>query len=324
MTQLNALSHLLHSIEDKFDIFVCDNYSTDDSLCVLHTWLSEQGKRTTSDIYYLETIGTITSNVYQLKSIYKDRKIELLSIPGNLGYAGGNNVGIQRALENEHCEFIWILNNDTIVAPQAFGALRAELLLRPEVGLCGAIVRYYQHSELIQSLGGGRLIKWRGQTQQFDWHYLAHQRAFGAPQDQLAYINGACVMVPRRFIETIGFMEEEYFLYYEEADWAARAFGKFSCGVASNATVYHKVGKSIGTSDFEERSLLSEYFLRRSRLIFCKKHFPFAIPIVLFEYLLDLAKFIVRRRWSRALIILKSVRDFFGGVTSMVQLISLA
>ena len=128
-----------------------------------------------------------------------------------------------------------------------------------------------------------------------------------AVEAELSYVNGASMFVSRSFLERIGLMQEDYFLYWEEMDWAARAAGQFRLGYAPQSIVYHKVGASIGTSDFGDRSPLSDYYMARSRLKFCWRFSMRSIPFVTFD--------IARRAWrwqrrgqrDRALLLLRAI-----------------
>jgi len=96
------------------------------------------------------------------------------------------------------------------------------------------------------------------------------------------YVNGAAMLASRAFLEKIGLMEESYFLYFEELDWAMRAKGRFKLGYARESVIYHKEGSSIGSNaDRLKRSLLSDKYLSRSRVLFTKRFLPWAIPSVM-------------------------------------------
>ena len=89
------------------------------------------------------------------------------------------------------------------------------------------------------------------------------------------------MLVSRDFLENVGLMDEVYFLYYEEADWAMRGKGRYRYAYADDAVVYHKEGASIGSSHQRaRRSALSSFFLVRSRLRFTRKFYPWALPSV--------------------------------------------
>ena len=100
------------------------------------------------------------------------------------------------------------------------------------------------------------------------------------------YAVGASMLVTREFLSTVGLMSEEYFLYYEELDWALRAKHGFVIGYARESLVYHKAGASIGSSNTtSRRSLMSDYYLMRNRLVITRKFFP--------QYLLSVRLFML-------------------------------
>ncbi|MFP4003402.1 MAG: glycosyltransferase family 2 protein, partial [Alphaproteobacteria bacterium] len=106
------------------------------------------------------------------------------------------------------------------------------------------------------------------------------------------FVIGACMFLSRNFLETIGLMDERYFLYFEEIDWSVRAGTRFPPVYAPKAMVYHKEGGSIGSSSQHGgRSAFSEFWLARSKLLFTRKFYPHLLPLI---YLVSLAQ-IVRR-----------------------------
>ena len=222
-----------------------------------------------------------------------------------MGYAGGNNVGIRYALKNFSPQYIWILNNDTVVATNSLQNLIARMEEDSDIGLCGATILYADVPNLVQSYAGGRFSAWRGRSIHAGWHAAADAIIDPkAVESQLGFINGACVLASRRFLEVVGLMEERYFLYYEEPNWGARAKGRFKLGYAADAIVRHKVGRSIGTGDFGDRSLLSEYYLRRNRVRFCTEFSPLSLPIVAFDTLKTFALCLARGQRRRAWIVI--------------------
>jgi GT2 family glycosyltransferase len=105
-----------------------------------------------------------------------------------------------------------------------------------------------------------------------------------AVEAQLSYVNGAAALVSRRMIEAAGFMDEGYFLYFEEIDWAERANDAgFRLGYCPEALVYHKVGVTTGTVDGISQSLLPVFYQERSKIRFLRRRHPsillIAIPL---------------------------------------------
>jgi len=92
-----------------------------------------------------------------------------------------------------------------------------------------------------------------------------------AVEAELSFVNGASPLVTRTFLERVGLMEESYFLYWGELDWALRRPSDMKLGFAKRSVVYHKVGASIGTNDFEETSPFVDYLYARNRILVCRR-----------------------------------------------------
>ena len=91
------------------------------------------------------------------------------------------------------------------------------------------------------------------------------------------------MLVSRSFLDQVGLMREDYFLYFEELDWAKRGRPQFELGIAPTSHVYHKEGASIGSSTSrEKRSSLSERYLSRNRILFTRRYYPKSLPSVFF------------------------------------------
>jgi GT2 family glycosyltransferase len=255
-------------------LIICDNGSEDGSLAALERWAQERTE---------PVLSLMRSQAESLPDIseFPQRTI-LIDNQANLGYAGGNNVGLRLFLKGD-ARYAWVLNNDTLVAVGAGEALLQHMDARPPAGLCGALTRYMESPDVVQCYGGGSYNMLFG---------LGHLHGDGdrLPQGSspnwtrpLGYINGASTFVRREFLETVGFMEEAYFLYCEEIDWALRAKGRWELTWCPQAEVFHKDGLSTGVSNQRgrRRSLRQIYALTRSRLLLAMKFTPWALPTVL-------------------------------------------
>ncbi|HNY01467.1 MAG TPA: glycosyltransferase family 2 protein, partial [Bacteroidales bacterium] len=136
--------------------------------------------------------------------------VTLILSPENLGFAGGNNLGIRQATGR----YLFFLNNDTEVEPGVIEPLVSLLESHPEIGAVSPKIRYFDQPELLQYAGFTRMNPW-----------TVRNRAVGFRQpDGPAFntlspthaVHGAAMMVPRSVIDEVGEMSEEYFLYYEE------------------------------------------------------------------------------------------------------------
>ena len=209
-------------------------------------------------------------------------KILLIRNGINNGYAGGNNIGMALGLQLG-AEAFWILNNDTIVHPSTCRAMRDRLMACSRPGLVGGIVRYLTTPDIVQCCCGGYTNRWTLLSTLFG-QGLPIQTASSIPrakiEGEMNFVYGASVMASRKFVETVGYMDERYFLYCEEQDWAWSAANRFDLAYAPDAHVLHKEGESTGLSR-RQYSISRLALLCKSRLRLAFKHSPETIPTVL-------------------------------------------
>lgn len=292
---VECLDSLLALTYAPFTVAICDNGSTDDSLHRFRDWFEERG---------LEWVEYTAAEAEEGGIPTWDAPFILIRNGGNLGFAAGNNVALRYALARGDYEWAWLLNNDTVVDPEALTHL-VRRMDDPSVGMCGSTVRYYHDRERVQAAGGGRYLSWIG----LPWHYgrfgLRGRRIDPVRAEKwMNYVEGASLMVSRRFLSEVGLMSEDYFLYFEEADWAERARGRFRLGYAPDSVVYHKVGGSIGTSSNpRKKSYTCDFYSIGNRIVFTRRYYPKALPTV---FLVLFGAFLVRvllGRWDRAALI---------------------
>jgi GT2 family glycosyltransferase len=198
------------------------------------------------------------------------QKVTIVLAEGNLGYAGGVNRCITVAPEAD----AWlVLNPDTQVAPDALG----HLVERLERGDCHAVgATLYGSEGRVQGYGGS----WR------PWLARAESLGNGRSLDdgmdpaeverRQSYILGACMLVGRAFVERVGLMREDYFLYCEEIEWSLRAIAKgLRLGFAPKALILHEQGTATGSRpDLTQRSRLSVYLDERNKILVTRDRFP--------------------------------------------------
>ena len=200
----------------------------------------------------------------------------------NLGFAAGVNIGVRFALANAAVRYVWVLNNDTVVARDCLSWMERRMAEDPAVGMCGSRILFYREPDRVQVLGGARFQPWRGTSRLIGSLRSASEVVDPREVERnLDHLSGASMLVARTFLEEVGLMEEGYFLYFEEMDWAIRGKGRYRLAYADDAVVYHKEGASIGSNHQRTlRSALSSFFMVRSRLRFTWKFFPWALPSV--------------------------------------------
>jgi GT2 family glycosyltransferase len=139
----------------------------------------------------------------------------------NIGYAGGNNLGIRKLLE-EGCEYLWILNSDTLVQPDTLENLHVHLAARPDCGIVGPRIVRTEDNDKILADGGEVDLKAYGATRHIHAGKSSRKLRDLAAVD-VDYVPGTCMLVRRTMIEDVGLLPEKYFMYFEETDWCLRA-----------------------------------------------------------------------------------------------------
>lgn len=210
---------------------------------------------------------------------------QLLIVPtgGNLGFAGGNNVGLRWAQARQPTH-VWLLNNDTVVPADALDALIGRLESNPKLGLVGSLMLQFERPDLIQGLAGAIKRKnFRGRhlgTALPIEAALTTDLASLVEPGELVYPIGASILISRDFLNEIGPMHEEYFLYYEEADWILRSESRFAMEIVKESRVYHRMGSSTGSGG-SKLSPRSVGYLFRSRLLAARRFAPGNMPFVI-------------------------------------------
>lgn len=189
--------------------------------------------------------------------------VPILETRANLGFAGGNNVGIEWALRH-HAEWVLLLNNDTTVDPPLLKAFIQAAASQPKAKILGAKILRYHQPTLIDHLGG----YWNPHLAEFvspesgqpDHPYLNMQR--------VDYVCGAALLMHRSVPETIGLLETNFFLFWEETDFCFRARrAGFEVWTAPEAKIWHKV-----SSSFTGGKPHTHYFWWRSRLLWIERN----------------------------------------------------
>lgn len=197
----------------------------------------------------------------------------------NRGFAAGNNIGIQFALKDPACEFVWLLNNDTVVEKDVLSKMEVHYkAYSGKLGILGSKLLYYHNPTEIQAIAG-KYNKWLGTTSHLGGNSTDNGQ-FDSTYPLVAdYIVGASMFVSKAFINEVGLMQEDYFLYFEELDWSFRGKRKgWKIDVCTESRVYHKEGASINAN--ESKSELADFYSLRNRILFTRRFTPIALPSV--------------------------------------------
>lgn len=198
--------------------------------------------------------------------------VRLLETHDNLGFAGGNNVGVGLALQ-EGADYVWLLNNDTTVAADALSALVRTAEATEQFGVAGSKIYYAAEPERLWFAGG--------EFSPYGWTiHRGMNEVDSGRYDQEAptnYVTGCSMLVAISTIREVGLMDEDYFLYWEEVDWCAR-IGRSGRAIIfePKSIVWHKVGSSIGG---EENPVKARYE-GRNRVRFYRRNHEARTPYV--------------------------------------------
>lgn len=189
-------------------------------------------------------------------------EVKVIVSEKNLGFAGGNNLGVKIASG----EYLLFINNDTEVEKDFLEPLVNKLESSPEIGMVSPKIIYYGTDNVIQYAGATDINQYTGRGRKIG-HFEKDQGQYDEDrQTQLAH--GAAMMVPAKVIEEVGMMPEIYFLYYEEHDWCEMIKrAGYKIYYVSNSKIYHKESMSIG-----KNNPFKTYYLTRNRLLFMRRN----------------------------------------------------
>lgn len=242
------------------------------------------------EIVVLDNAST-NDSVARIREAHPD--VILIETGANLGFAGGNNVGIRYALD-EGADYIWLLNNDTKVFENTLEAFVAAGEENQDIGILGSPIYEMNEPEVLQTWGGGRINMWLG-------------RATRCKQGETPdYITGASMFVRRTVFNTIGLLDDKFFMYWEDADFSLRAAKHgWKLYVEPRARVLHKESASVGLKSYHQFRMYTE-----SSLYFFDKHSSYSLLSKSSSILFRLTKRLTRFDSSGLRAIYDGVRDY--------------
>lgn len=205
--------------------------------------------------------GSTDGSVPTLRQRFPE--VGLIEMNENLGYTGGNNVGLRYALARG-ADYALLLNNDTEVAPDFLRRLVEAAESDPIIGMAGATIYYHERPDVIWSAGGA--IDWhRGSTRMIGLNER-DEGQFGTEPRAVDFITGCAMLVRRTLMEQVGLLDERFFAYYEETEWCARATrAGYRIVHVPLARMWHKISPSA-----QADSPFVHYYMTRNRLLFLK------------------------------------------------------
>ncbi|NVK50401.1 MAG: glycosyltransferase family 2 protein [Cyclobacteriaceae bacterium] len=242
--------------------------------------------------------------------------IHLIETGKNLGFAGGNNVGIRKALEMGF-NYILLLNNDTEVEADFLGKMMFHFSENPKLAVLQPLICFLHEKDKIWSAGG----KWQkllGRAVTLgDRQYL---RNFNPKREQLDWATGCAILLKREAIEEAGLMNEQYFVYFEDVEWSLRIRKKgFEIGLVPEAKIYHEAGAS--SKKKQDEGILSPqvfYYHVRNQIFLLRSTSSNPLQ-ALIRYAYHLSRFaiwmvyfLMRGRFKKLKAVLKGIIDGIG------------
>lgn len=258
-----CLTSLFASEGARLRVVVIDNASEDGTLAAVRRWAEDNSARVT----FAE------SEVGGMERASAD--LTLLRSPVNTGFAAATNRGLEVLLADPALNLFWVLNPDCQALPDTAARFITAAREGP-FSLMGGRTVYIARPDLVQT-DGGRVSLTTGVVTSIN-NTVPVARARMPAAGEIDFITGACCVASRQFIEQAGLMPEDYFVYYEEVEWAFRR-GALPLRQVPEAVVLHHGGTTIGTGSFNRRpSAFANYFNYRNRMRFMRRFAPLRLP----------------------------------------------
>jgi len=285
---------ILDSTYSNYKIVVLDNASGDQSIQKLENWTTTEKLWEKIHTPELGFLSTQNENELRPELIVKFGKLNLIQNLQNDGFAAGNNV-ILKYLKDQDA-WIWLLNPDTIVAPDTLQELVSYTSQQPFRSITGATLKKYDNPSEIYSYGGGQ-INWPTATIRF----ITEIDELG----NLDYLNGSCIFLHASHFETLGLLPVKYFLYWEETAWCYNAKrAGYKLNVCLKAICYDKISATIG------KSYLSDFYYTRNGLLFVQEYSKSNLKYAKFSTLLRIGRRLIAGQFDRAKGSLSGLRAF--------------
>lgn len=296
---LSSIKKLKH---DSFATIIVDNSNNNDFLDSI-----DQDNKT-----QIKNYEDVDLNILKQK-----QSITIIKSCINKGFAAANNTALKLLNENNvSYNYVWLLNNDTTVDENSLQYMVNDIEKAPSnVGIIGSKLMHFDNPSIIQSYGAF-YNKYLASCKPIGDGEIDHGQYDSYGESDFDYVVGASMLVKKDFIESVGFMNEIYFLYFEELDWILRGKDKNWTYMNSPLSrIYHKGGGSTinkgKISEFADKKQI------RSRIIFTYLYYPKLLPLIisicLFSILRRLLKYGKKRAKAIALEIFYVIKEIRKG-----------
>jgi hypothetical protein len=238
--------------------------------------------------------------------------VKVIETGQNFGFTGGNNIGIEQALKNG-ADYIMLLNNDTIVAPDMIDVMIKAMQADPSIAITGPTIYYYDQPEIVWSAGGS--IDWKRGVTTMLGIGEEDKGQFGQNPRAVDFVTGCALLARRDVWEQAGLLADEFFMYYEETEWCVRASrAGFKIAHVPAAMMWHKI-----SLEARETSPHTVYYMTRNRLLFLH-HTQASLRTwlyILSEYARTFVNLSFRPKWQNRRhlrgVMLRAIKDYSTG-----------
>ncbi|WP_299259046.1 glycosyltransferase family 2 protein [uncultured Aquimarina sp.] len=281
---IECLESLYHLGNQNFQTIVIDNSNLDNDFDHLRAWANGE-MSFESDTNFPQYVKPLVNKPIDYISLQEEKlekqvfgeKLLIVKAKENKGFAVANNIALRYIQKfGSSDDYIWLLNNDTVVASDTMNQIKEQLkrISREEIEstLFGTPLREYYEPIKIQTIGG-KYHRLSGITSHIG-EGLSYTDDFKIDNYKIDYPIGASMIFSMAFLRQVGLMNEEYFLFFEELDWVERAKkigGKTS--IIPVFGVFHKHGKSTLSKNKKQKTEFIDLLSLRNRILFSRKYF---------------------------------------------------
>lgn len=290
---IECLGSIFRSLYKNFTVIVVDNDSQNNSLEHLKDWAG-------GDIISGRKIETpITYRYFHSKEIdastdFNSSKLFFIQNETNSGFAAGNNLVLQLLLK--HDAYIWLLNPDMVVKEDTLYELIEFVGYQPFLSITGSVVKSFFHQDKIILFGGAKINFNSGTVS-----LIKNENEIS----QIDFVYGASLLAHTKHFREIGLLPEDYFLFWEEADWCYQAKRKgYKLLVCKTAICYDKGSTSIG------KGFLADYYYTRNGLLFLAKYKKEKIGTAIVFAILRFIERFITGKWGKARGVCKGILAF--------------
>ncbi|MFK0731738.1 MAG: glycosyltransferase family 2 protein [Gloeotrichia echinulata HAB0833] len=276
---IECLESVFRNDYPNYCVIVCDNDSSNGSLDYIKAWA--EGKidifLPKSHTFHSLSFPPISKPVSYVQydrvqaeaggsKENADANLILIQTGANLGFGGGNNVGLRYALLQSDCGYVWLLNNDTVIDNTAIKKMVEAS--NNGLSMTGSILKFYYQPDKVQAYGGGYFSS-------FTSRVVSETKIF---PKKLDFINGASLMMSRAVIQKVGLFDSNIFMYFEENEYCIRAQKQGIQMKCADTVVYHKIGACSNDS----RVYTSWLNVYQNKIYVMKKHFGYSFWLFFF------------------------------------------